>query len=191
MFRSISAKIHQISTTRAMIISLTIMVLFMVFVLPKQSENSSIETGSTRSPDTSFFYLPEELYQIANEYGPEGRQAYIKTRWTFDLIFPLVYVFFLSVGISWFSKSITGWKDFWKNGNLFPLLAGLFDYLENGAATWVMNIYPDRLSGLAYLTSIFSLTKWAVISLAFLVLFIFAIGALVARQKKKSGGELR
>lgn len=185
MFKAISENIHHISRGWVAILSILIMVFFMIFVLPNQSEKSLEETGSSRSPDTSFFYTPEELYQIADDYGQEGRQAYIKSRWTFDLGFPLVYVFFLTVGISWFYRFLTSWKLFWKFGNLLPILGGVFDYLENGAATWVMYIYPTRLAGLAQLTVFFTITKWSLIFLSFLVYFILGIGSLFAWIKQK------
>jgi len=185
MLRTISEKIHHISLGWVALLSILIMVLFMIFVLPNQSERSLEVTGSSQSPDTSFFYTSEELYQMADDYGQEGRQAYIKSRWTFDLVFPLVYVSFLAVGISWFYRFLTDWKEFWKFGNLLPILGGVFDYLENGAATWVMNIFPTRLAGLAQLTAFFSITKWILISLAFLVYFILGAGSLLARVKQK------
>ena len=186
VLKTISDKIHLISRGWTAFLSLLIMVLFMLFVLPNQSEKSLEDTGSSQSPDTSFFYTPEELYQIADEYGQDGRQAYIRARWTFDLAFPLVYVAFLTIGISWFYRFLTSWKDFWKFGNIFPILGGVFDYLENGAASWLMYIYPSRLAGLAQLTVIFTITKWILITISFLVYFTFGIGSFYAwlRQRR-------
>ena len=185
MLKKISEKIHLISQGWVTVLSIMIMVLFMIIVLPNQSEKSRTETGTSRSPDTSFFYTPEELYQMADDYGQEGRKAYIRSRWTFDLVFPLVYVFFLAVGISWFYRFSTHWNPFWKFGNLLPVLGGVFDYLENGAATLVMYIYPTRLAGLSQLTVFFTITKWGLIFLSFLAYFILGIGSLYAWIKHK------
>ncbi len=185
MLRTISDRIYQLSSGWIVSLSILIMILFLVFVLPDQAENSRKETGSSLSPDTSFFYSAEELYQIADEYGEAGRQAYINARWTFDLIFPLVYVFFLAAGISWFSRSLTSWSDLWKMGNLVPVFGGIFDYLENGAATWVMSIYPARLAALPLLAAFFTVTKWILISLAFLLYFILVGGAGYKWAKQK------
>ena len=190
MLRTISEKIHLLSSGWTTLLSVLIMVLFMIFVLPNQSDKALMETGSSRSPDTTFFYTAEELYQIADEYGEDGRQAYIKARWTFDLIFPLVYVFFLATGISWFYGFLTSWNDSWKLGNLLPILGGIFDYLENGAATWVMSIYPTRLAALSSLAVFFSLTKWCLISIAFLVYFILAVSAAYSWAKQKMDPQL-
>jgi hypothetical protein len=184
MMGRISRGLLKISRGWLVLVTILVMVLFLVLVLPGQAEKSREETGSSRSPDTSLYYTPAQLYQIAQEYGQEGRQAYIKTRWTFDLIFPLVYTGFLAVGISWFYSRLPGWKATWGSSNLLPLLGGLFDYLENGAASWVMAIYPTRLAGLAQLTVFFTAGKWALISLAFLAYFILGAGAFFAWIKR-------
>ena len=185
MLKTISKKIHHISTGWVTALSILIMALFMIFVLPAQAEKSIVDTSSSRSPDTSFFYSPEELYQMADDYGQEGRQAYIRSRWTFDLIFPLVYVFFLSVGISWFYRFSTHWKQYWIFGNLLPILGGIFDYLENIAATLIMYYYPTRLPGIAQVSVFFSATKWGLIFLGFLVYFILGLGYFYALIKQE------
>jgi hypothetical protein len=154
------------------IAGLLIMIVFMIFVLPAQAENSSELSNSNRSPDTSFFYTPDELFSIAEEYGPAGRRAYIITRWTFDLIFPLVYVFFLATGISWFSKIIAPARKEWQFLNLLPVFGGIFDYLENITTSLVMATFPDEILILALSASGITLLKWILIGLAFIVYFL-------------------
>ena len=162
-----------------------IMILFMIFVLPDQASKSLEITGSSSSPDTSFFYTPSDLYQIAEEYGISGRQAYIRSRWTFDLIFPLVYVLFLATGISWLYTSLSTQDTRWGLSNLLPILGGIFDYLENVATSFVMAIYPDKIITLAVAAAGFTLLKWILISLAFLaylILFFWAIINWIQRR---------
>jgi len=178
MGTKLSTWLIKVSKSWIMLLTLLIMVLFMIFVLPDQAASAEENAGGSMSPDTSFFYGPEDLIQAANEYGEEGRQAYIQARWTFDLVFPLVYISFLVVGISWFYKNLdntTGWIVF---TNLLPLAAGLFDYLENIGATLVMASYPARLFGVALVTSIFSGVKWMLIGASFLAYFALAGAAL-------------
>ena len=68
-----------------------IFVLFTALVLPGRSTRAQVETRAAGSPDMSFFYTSDELYQMAEAYGQAGREAYIRARFTFDLIWPLVY----------------------------------------------------------------------------------------------------
>ena len=99
-----------------------IMLVFTIIVLPRQAQSALENTGREVSPDTSLFYTPTELYQMAEAYEAEGRQAYIHARWTFDLVFPLVYVAFLTAGISWFSKKFPNNNEHWELLNLIPIV---------------------------------------------------------------------
>ena len=171
MGANISNWLVKASKSWVMMLTLVIMVLFMIFVLPSQAASAEENAGGSISPDTSFFYGSEELIQAAKEYGEEGRQAYIQARWTFDLVFPLVYISFLVAGISWFYQNLENSIEWIGFTNLLPLAAGLFDYLENIGASLVMALYPTQLSGLALVTSIFSGVKWLLIGASFLAYF--------------------
>ncbi len=72
--------------------------LFFVFILllPKISEYTTEKTGISEAPDISFFYTSDDLYDLAARYGENGRQTYIVMRWTFDLVWPIVYTAFLT-----------------------------------------------------------------------------------------------
>jgi len=185
MFINLSAWLRVKSTGWIAIGTLGLMLLFTILVLPSQAETSLESTGNTTSPDISLYYSPADLYQIAENYGPEGRQAYIYTRWTFDLIFPLVYVSFLALGLSWFSKQLTTHSKIWNLVNLIPLLSGLLDYLENSATSMVMYLYPARWPGVAFLASTFTLLKWSTIVVSFIAYFYFGGAALIAWLKRK------
>lgn len=186
MINKISNWFLQVSSTGLMIASLLLMVGFMIFILPAQAANSARESGSERSPDTSLFYTPEDLYQMAEEYGANGRQAYIRDRWTFDLVFPLVYTCFLAVGISWFVQRLTGWADAWKLTNLIPVLGGLFDLLENSAATLAMASYPARPQILLSAASLFTPIKWLLVSASFIPYLIFGFAWLIQRIRSRN-----
>lgn len=168
MIRKLSLWINRISKGWVVLITLFIMILFLAFVLPGQAEKSQEYSGI--SPDTTFFYQPRKLISAAESYGPDGRGAYIYNRWTFDLVFPLVYVGFLTTGISWFlrNKEIKSIQLV----NLLPISAGIFDYLENSATTLVMAIYPKVSYLVAFLASGFTLIKWILVYASFGIYFI-------------------
>ena len=185
MLIKISNWLLKISTTWLMIASLLAMVLFMIFILPAQAAGSSSETGTERSPDTSFFYTPDDLYQMAQEYGPNGRQAYIQARWSFDLVFPLVYTAFLALGISWFFQRLEGWGNFWKLTNLIPVLGGFFDLLENTATSLVMGRYPAETWLIASAASLFTPVKWILVSAGFFPYFLLGFSWLFQQLPKR------
>jgi hypothetical protein len=175
--------IYRASKGWVVIFFLVVMALFMAFVLPNQAQEFLQTTGSSQSPDTSFFYTPDSLFQLAESYGPDGRQYYISNRWTFDLIFPLVYVGFLASGISWFLRGSTSKR--WRKLNLIPIFSGLFDYLENLAASIVMAYYPTRLNPPAYLSTVFTLIKWVFVYSSFVIYLLGLVYYLVSVFKSK------
>ncbi|HDD62027.1 MAG: hypothetical protein DRI65_06005 [Chloroflexota bacterium] len=178
MIKNISKWLNKISKTWVMILTVAAMALFMITVLPDQAASAEQNAGGSISPDTSFFYAPEDLLQAAEEYGAGGRLAYIQARWTFDLVFPLVYMVFLVTGISWFHQNLENQTEWIGYTNLLPVAAGLFDYLENTGASLVMGLYPAQVTGLALLTTIFSGVKWLLIAGSFLAYFGLAGAAL-------------
>jgi hypothetical protein len=127
-FRSISAFIYRVSTRPVVLTALAGFIAFMIFVLPAQANQAESYAGGAGSPDTSFFYTPTDLYEMAEAYGPDGRAAYVQARYTFDVVWPLVYLAFLATTISWILARLIRPGNPWRLLNLVPVLATLFDW---------------------------------------------------------------
>lgn len=136
-----------------------VFLLFLLVVLPWEAHRFQQMTGSSVSPDTSFFYSTTQLYQMAEDYGPMGRAYYVHSRFGFDIVWPLVYLSFLVSSISFFFAS-GEIKYPWSLVNLLPLGGFGFDLLENGAASLVMIYYPQSIPIIPSLAPIFTFWKW-------------------------------
>jgi hypothetical protein len=155
--------------------ALVIFLLFIALVLPGQAAKA--DARSAGSPDMSFYYTAHDLYQMADAYGQAGRQAYVRVRFTFDLIFPLLYTLFLCTGISWVYRRVFSPGSRWRSANLAPLLAATFDYLENISASLVMARYPTPTAIVDRLAGVFTMTKWVFVSGSIVLLLVgIAIG---------------
>ena len=163
-----------------------LIIAFMIWVLPDQSAKAEAYSGEIGSPDTSFFYRPEKLFQIADAYGEAGREAYIRARFTFDLLFPLVYGVFLISTISWFLGRSTNPGSRLRLLNLVPLIGVLFDFFENIAASLVIGAYPNRLVWAAVLASAFTVIKWLFVYTSFIVLLAVFILWLIRRKNPQA-----
>jgi hypothetical protein len=170
MGKRISDWLRRISTGWVALSALLIFLLFSALVLPQQAEKAEQETGVSDSPDTSFFYSASELYRMAESYGEQGRQAYIRARFTFDLVWPLVYGLFLTTAISWVFGRAFAPDSRWQRANLAPLLGALFDYLENLATSLVMLRYPEQTAVVDALAPVFTALKWSLIGASFALL---------------------
>lgn len=180
----ISKWLYRISSGWLALAATVIFVLFMIFVLPAQAAKADETAQGAGSVDTSFFYTPEELYETAGAYGEAGRREYIRARFTFDLVYPLIYGSFLALTVSWFLDRATEAGNRWRLLNLVPVIGVVFDFLENIAASLVMGLYPTRISIAAGMASGFTPIKWVFVSASFLVLLVAIVLWLVRLVKK-------
>lgn len=182
MWKKLSDWIHRVSTDGVALSALVIFLLFTVLVLPGQA--APTKAKNLGSPDTSFYYTAEDLYQMAEAYGEEGRQAYVRARFTFDLIWPLIYTVFLSTGISWVCRRAFTPQSLLQRANMLPLLGALFDYLENISTSVVMMRYPNPTPVVDGLAAGFTMAKWLFVSGSFVLLFIGIVLVAVRWMRK-------
>jgi hypothetical protein len=164
---------------------LIVLIIFAVFtatVLPDEAIRG-VEAGLTQSIDTSILYSVEDLYSIISGYSREVRLAYIYQRFTFDLIWPLVYGLFIVVSNAYLLIKI----KIKRLNNLiyFPLAAVGLDFLENISVSILMFIYPFRINALAVLASIFTTLKWFTLSYSFIQIIILLVVLVIIKIKKK------
>ena len=186
MLRNFSNKLQKGSKGWLALTALVGFLLFTALVLPQQSAKADLETGDVGSPDTTLFYSTSDLYRFAEAYGQEGRAAYVRARGTFDVIWPLVYTFFLMTGISWLSVRAFSTHSRWQMLNLVPVLAMFSDFLENGCTSMVMLRYPQLSPLAAALAPPVSVLKWALVMSSFVLLLVImglAVGKRVFSRK--------
>jgi hypothetical protein len=182
----ISKMLQNLSPGWVVLLSLLVFLLFTALVLPAQAAQAELASQGAASPDTSLFYTAAELYEMARAYGEVGRQAYIRARFTFDLLWPLVYLTFLATSLSWIYQRAFPPASSWQNANLVPFLAALLDYSENISTSRVMSRYPNLTPGIAGLAGIFTFLKWLLVSgsLLLLLLGLLVDSARWLRKKK-------
>ncbi len=150
---------------------LLVLILFVFLILPGSTQIEIADRQAPKIPDLSFWYTAEHLYKIAEIYGEDGRIAYVKMHTCFDVIWPVVYVGFLAVSLSWIFSRVSG-RSVYHRLNLIPVFAGIFDFLENLFTSIVMLRYPEFSRGIDSLAPIATLMKWILIYLSVLILLI-------------------
>ena len=151
---------------------------FLVGVLPQEAAKGEA-LGLVEGIDSAFFYQVEDLNRIVSAYGETGRAFYIAQRFSFDVIWPLVY-----------SALIWTWLNVWLTSKrsvlwltLFPLI---FDYLENLSVVYVMWRYPTPAPVFAFLATVFTPLKWLTLYLALgLVMSLWIIGPFVRFKERQ------
>lgn len=183
--KKISQLLHAISTEWVTLLALVIFLIFIATILPRQALKVEETSGGAESPDTSFFYSTDDLYKMADTYGEAGRMAYIRTRFSFDTIFPLVYTAFLCTSISWITQRAFPHHSRWQYTNLVPILGMGFDFLENISTSLVMARFPAKTPVVDWLAPVLSLVKWIFVNGSFILLFISILIALLGWAKRK------
>jgi len=178
MLRPISTWLRRFSSGWIALLGLVVFLAFTALVLPGQSAQAREASGGAGTPDLSFVYSPADLYRMAEAYGPQGRADYIRARFSFDLVWPLVYTFFLATSISWSMGKVFPASSRWQQANLTPLLGLLLDYLENLACSLVVARFPATTPVVDLLAPVFTLTKWLTLGAGFVLLGIGLVAAV-------------
>lgn len=186
MIERISNWFYRLSFGWVALVGLVIFILFTAIVLPAQTSNMDKDAAQAGSPDLSLFYTPDDLYRMAEAYGQSGRQAFIHTRLTFDVVWPLVYLFFLTTSISWLLKTSLPPDSRLLLLNTVPLLAFLLDFLENFANILVMARYPDPTPVVEWLAPVFTLLKWTMVGASMVILLYALFLKLRSLLRRKS-----
>lgn len=172
MMNKIHKTVMKLTNGYASLFSFIIFLLFVIFILPFEAQKSEA-LGLIASPDTSFFYTSADLYNIASDYGIIGRKFYIEQRFTFDIIWPIIYGLFLLTSSTFFyKKSRLVSHSFFIYVSVIPVI---FDYFENAMTSIVMYRYPNKTLILDNLAGFMTLFKWTTLGIAFLVLIVLTV----------------
>lgn len=171
------------------LISLIIMIAIGVFALPLMLKLLESSAGTSITPDSDFFYGPSRLKEIALLYGDNGL-IYFTTRFTFDLIWPASYLFFLLSSLNYLLSKLS--LDLGKKRLLLLPFAGVFfDLLENTFCSIYLCLAQNNFIAVSAVIS--SGAKWIIISFLFFVLILFTLILLIKKftrllsnQKKES-----
>jgi hypothetical protein len=132
----------------------------------------AIDNTPGASPATDYAYL--------TTWGQAGRSAAVLGHLTFDLIFPPIYALFFAVSLTLIGEKLPRFAAFWRWLTLLPVIAFLSDYLENTGIIAMCLGYPAQwILGVASVTSIFTLLKFASFGLSILLMLIGAAVLLV------------
>ena len=167
--------LEKLSGKKVLIITV-IFVLFTSIVLPMVAHYSTVWIGVAESPDTGFGMSLVDYYSIRDNYGSEGRKIYTILRFTFDIVWPIVYGVFLFTSIFYLNKITNVFKKI--KIHYIALLAVLFDFFENILAVIFMNTHPKEIDFLVYLLRTVSYIKWLFVGGSFvfiIVLFVIHI----------------
>ncbi len=153
-----------------LIVSIIVLILAIIILLPLMANAFKAVIDQDITPDKSFGYSLDDLAKIKQLYGRAGANTYFITRLTYDLIWPIVYLFFLINTFAFLLNGLTGKAV--KVIKLLPFIAVGFDLMENVLCS-VYFFYGQKLIG--QLAVLSSQIKWYSLILIALLFVLFAI----------------
>jgi hypothetical protein len=105
--------------------------------------------------DVRSFYTPSDVQQLMQALGPQGRNLYAITEVTLDLLFPFVYGGLLALLLVRLYDCRTA-----RSLVVIPVIAIVFDLLENLSAFTLSLTYSGQPSPLAWAGAAFTLIKY-------------------------------
>lgn len=151
----------------------------------------SIPVVSAFAPEFPLFDLSPFGYSFsyANELlstlGADGRNLYLSTQLPLDFLYPGLFSITYSLMLIWLYS-----KLFDKNSKinyfaLVPLLAGIFDYIENILIIKMISSFPDLQATTVKIASMFTVLKSSFTMFFFFLLIVGFVLLLKQKTSKK------
>ncbi|CAF1487471.1 unnamed protein product [Adineta ricciae] len=140
--------------------------IFNFYLCVKPLKEYAASIGFNGTPpilDTMTYYTPDEGYQTLFNLGDDGRRAYRQTN-NAEFVFPVLL--FVSLSLSNLSMG---------KGHRYivgPFLYMIFEYVENLAERYVLEIYPNRHDAVMNLACYAGLVKFIFMSTSVLIVIV-------------------
>lgn len=142
--------------------AIVLFVIAMIFFLPMMDKAN----GELETPDSDFWYDAKRLSEIRLSYDDEQAKNYVETRWTYDVVWPIVYGFFMFSTIRYMTQSLKK-RNIVSILRVLPFVAVFFDFIENTMCSLFFLDISSSLTG--RIAPLASGLKWSSIFLVFIV----------------------
>ena len=136
-------------------------------------------------------YSYAQAMELLRSLGVEGRSAYLTVQIPIDLVYPAMFAASYALLITWVLKKFRSKESKLFSLAFIPMLAGIFDYLENFCIIAMLTVFPEVPESLVTSASIFTIAKSGFTTVFFVVLF-FSLAALamsVLKKKQRLAGD--
>ncbi len=183
---ALAALARQLGQGRIWVASASVFVVFawVFFASSAPFAIPSVEAACGQRPlDMRFFTSGEDVTSFLDGCGPDGRTSY-RNMQIADLFYPAVVGLFLASSLSLAIGRLTRRGSSLVLLASIPLVASLFDYLENGFAWLALARYPAPAPTdgvLGYASAAKTITSW--VSGLLLIGFVVALGLQAIRRR--------
>jgi hypothetical protein len=141
--------------------------------------------GGIQPLDLMMFQTPDKLFAMIDQYGDSTRAFYRNVELTVDIVYPLIYLFFFGLAISWLFQRGFPPNSPMRKFNTVILGAWAADLLENLTIVTLLSIHPSKPAALGWLLFVFSSLKWLFFFATVILLLIGLVMAIKNGFKKQ------
>jgi hypothetical protein len=185
MLKNISEHFYRWTKGWLVFILLLLDAFFSGFLLPLIQGMLQGGQGDIQPLDLMLFATPEKIFGMIERYGEYGRPFYRNVELTVDIIYPIVYLFFFGLLISWLFQRGFAPDSPMRKFNVTPLGAWFFDLLENIVIVILLSVFPSQPTALAWILTLISTVKWFFAGASMLLLLVGLVMAIKNGFKKQ------
>lgn len=182
MLNSLSQRFFKAANGKSLLLFLLLLIAFEVLLMNISGKIEAASNGASVL-DLSMAYSPSDAYDLyLDKYSEDGRALYLRAE-CIDLLFPIVYTFFLALLISMGIKRFPEMPQEYRVLNILPLGALVADYLENAGIFTLLLTYPQKSYNAALWASGFGSLKWMIV-FACILLALGSLVLIIIRRKE-------
>lgn len=185
MIQRISQKFYSWAKGWLIFILLILDVFFSGFLLPLIQGMMQGGQGGITPLDIMFFATPDKLFAMLENMGEYTRFFYRNVELTVDIVYPIVYLFFFGLLISWLFQRGFASTSSMRKLNVMPLGAWFFDLIENILIVILISIFPSQPMALGWLLFLVSSIKWLFAGASILLILTGLVMAIRNGFKKQ------
>lgn len=179
MLTKLSDSLARIAKPWLIVLSFLVMSAMMGYFLP--GAQAQLEANGSGPIDLMPFPSPEAVLHAVESLGQAGRAFYLFVETTYDIVYPISYTLFYGLVITVLINQVASQGSRFRRLNLLPLVAFVFDMLENIGIVTLLASYPAQSAAVASYVSVVNGVKWLFAYASILALF----GSLAAWGVKK------
>lgn len=179
MLNKISDRFYKWTKGWLVLVLLVLDGFFAGFLLPLIQGTMQDGKGGVTPLDLMMFSTPAEIFAMIARYDIV---FYRLVELTVDILYPIVYLFFFGLLISWLFQRGYASNSPMRKLNVLPVGAWFFDLLENITIVILLSMYPgSQPTGLAWVLIILTHIKWL---FAGATILLILIGLVMAVRNK-------
>lgn len=183
MLKNISERFYKWSKGWLIFVLFLLDAFFSGFLLPLVQGMIQDGKGGVQVLDLMLFATPAKIFAMIERYGEYNRPFYRTVELTVDIIYPIVYLFFFGLLISWLFQRGFASDSPMRKYNIMPLGAWFFDLLENIAIVILLSVFPSQPTALAWILALVSTIKWFFVGATILLVLIGFVMAIKNKFK--------